>query len=73
MKFVVLGLLLLVASPATAQQTSANEQALVTKLLKEIQEGLNCNTSSITQQAELAKAQARIKELEAKDKPPDGK
>lgn len=63
-RFVIL--LLLVSSPAVAQQTSSPaEQALGIKLMQEIQAGLNCNASTLTMQAELNKAQARIKELEA--------
>jgi hypothetical protein len=56
----------LAATPAIAQQQSpsAVEQALGSKLMQEIQAGINCSASSITVQADLAKAQARIKELE---------
>lgn len=48
------------------QSPSATEQALGAKLMQEIQSGLNCSTNLLTMQAELAKAQARIKELEPK-------
>lgn len=51
-------------SCAHAQQQSPVEQAIGAKLMQEIQSGLNCSVSLITAQAELAKAQARIKELE---------
>lgn len=70
MRVVILALSLLIATSALAQQQTPSEQALGTKLMQEIQGGLNCSASLITAQAELTKAQARIKELEAKtDKP----
>lgn len=58
----------LIAGNADAQQhqQTPSEQALGAKLMQEIQGGLICNASLISVQAELAKAQARIKELEAK-------
>lgn len=56
-----------VAVPALAQQQpSSGEQALGAKLMQEIQGGLSCSTNLISAQADLAKAQARIKELEPK-------
>lgn len=63
-------LLLFITTPVAAQQAapSATEQAMATKLMQEIQGGLNCSASQISLQAELAKAQARIKELETKPK-----
>jgi hypothetical protein len=52
-------------------QSSPTEQALVTKLMFEINEALQCSASSIVLQRSLAAAQARVKELEAKhEKPP---
>ena len=59
---------LIFASPALAQQQqpTAAEQALGQKLFKEMQEGVNCSVNLISVQAELAKANARIKELETK-------
>jgi hypothetical protein len=60
-------LVCLFTTPAVAQQQATpNEQAMGTKLMQEIQGGLNCNANLISVQAELAKAQARIKELETK-------
>jgi opacity protein-like surface antigen len=59
-----------VASSASAQQQQQQqqqtpfEQALSAKLLQEIQGGLTCSTQVIAAQAELAKAQTRIRELE---------
>jgi type IV secretory pathway VirB2 component (pilin) len=58
-------ILLLSASAAFAQQTPS-EQALGAKLLQEIQGSLTCSTSVIMLQAEIDRARARIKELEAK-------
>jgi hypothetical protein len=48
------------------QQQTPSEQALGVKLMQEIQGGLNCSANLIGVQVELAKAQARIKELEPK-------
>lgn len=62
--------LLLISSAALAQiAPSPNEQALSAKLMQELQEGLSCNINLIRIKSELAIAQAKIKELEAKDKP----
>lgn len=70
----IIVLSLFAATTALAQQQqSPNEQALGTKLMQEIQGGLNCSASLIGMQADLTKANARIKELEQKDKPVDGK
>lgn len=67
MKLFFISMALLMTSPAFAQQQpSAGEQALGAKLMQELQAGLICSTSLISVQTELAKAQARIKELEAK-------
>lgn len=63
-------LALFFAFPAWAQQQTPSEQALGTKLMQEIQGGLNCSASLIALQAELAKAQARIKEFETKAETP---
>jgi len=68
-KFKTIFLALLIATPAFAQQAHPqppSEQALGAKLMQEIQGGLICNASLISVQAELAKANARIKELEPK-------
>lgn len=57
----------LLASAAYAQQApTPNEQALSTKLMQELQEGLSCNVNLVRIKSELAVAQARIKELELK-------
>lgn len=70
MKVFIIALSLFIATSALAQQQTPSEQALGTKLMQEIQGGLNCSASLISAQAELAKAQARIKELQPKvDKP----
>lgn len=66
MRALIVGLSLFAATSAMAQQSTPGEQALGTKLMQEIQSGLNCSTSLITAQADLAKANARIKELETK-------
>ena len=67
MRKLLIVIFLFSAVPAFAQnQPAPNEQALGAKLMQEIQGGLNCSASLIGVQAELVKAQARIKELEAK-------
>lgn len=66
MRAFIIALALLASSAAFAQQQTPGEQALGTKLMQELQSGLNCSANLIGAQAELAKAQARIKELEAK-------
>lgn len=60
----------IIATPVLAQQSPA-EQVLSTKLLQELQASLSCSTDAIILKADLAKAQARIKELEAKEVKPD--
>lgn len=70
MKIFIVGLSLVAATPVLAQQQTPSEQALGTKLMQEIQGGLNCSASLIALQAELTKAQARIKELEPKAEEP---
>lgn len=64
--------ILLLSTPVLAQQQlpSAAEQALGTKLMQEIQVGLNCSANSIALQADLAKANAKIKEFETKAEKP---
>lgn len=70
MRAFIIGLALLTATSALAQQQTPSEQALGAKLMQEIQGGLNCSASLIGVQAELAKANAKIKELEKpKDEP----
>ena len=64
----IVAFLLLLMTPALAQQ-SPSEQALSSKLLAEINAGLQCNTTLLTERAELQKAQARVKELEEKYEP----
>lgn len=60
--------LVLPTMQATAQQQQQTplEQALGAKLLGEINAGLACSAESISLKAQLAAAQARIKEIEAK-------
>lgn len=71
---IIIGGMVVGITPATAQpqqqQQSPGEQALGAKLMQEIQGGLNCSANLITVQAELAKANARIKELEPKQETP---
>lgn len=62
----VIGILAAGTIPASAQQQSPNEQALSAKLIQEIQGSLNCSANLISVQADLAKVNARIKELEPK-------
>lgn len=73
MRTLIIGLSLFVATSAMAQQQqppAASEQALGAKLMQEIQGGLNCSANLISVQADLAKANARIKELEPKTEEP---
>ncbi len=65
MKKIIVFISLFISTSTFAQQ-QPNEQALGTKLIKEINEGLKCNSDLITIKDELAKAQAKIKELEDK-------
>jgi hypothetical protein len=66
MKKVLFASVLLLPNVVLAQQLpSPNEQALGNKLMQEIQGSLTCSASVISLQAELTKAQARVKELEA--------
>jgi hypothetical protein len=62
---------LLLPSSALAQQQQASpaEQALAARLMSEIQKGVTCEAGGIGMQVELAKALAKIKELEAKVTP----
>lgn len=70
MKYILIAAIFLPVSALAQQQASTpSEQAMGTKLLQEIQIGLNCSADLILLRSELAKEQARIKELEAKDKP----
>jgi hypothetical protein len=67
---IIIVMLVALAFPAFAQQqASPTEQALGARLMQEIQGSLVCGASLITVQADLAKAQARIKELEPTEKP----
>jgi thiamine biosynthesis protein ThiC len=58
--------------PAHAQNPPAtpSELALGNKLMSEVNAGLACSSNLISAQQELAKAQARIRELETKAEPP---
>lgn len=64
-----------VLSPAQAQQQqpSPSEQALGAKLMKEINDGLQCSATVVSAQAEIQRLQAKLKELEPKNKPAAGK
>lgn len=66
MRTFIIATALLASTSAFAQQQTPSEQALGAKLLQEIQGGLNCSASLISVQADLAKANARIKEIESK-------
>lgn len=68
MKFIVV-FLSLISTAAFAQQATPSEQALSARLLQELQASVNCSTEAIALKTELAKAQARIKELEPKVEP----
>ena len=73
MRIIFVLLVLLLATPARAQQQTPTEQALGAKLMQELQGGLNCNTSLISVRNDLVKAQARIEELEKAAKEKEGK
>lgn len=72
-------LMVLCATPAFAQQQAPStplDQALGQKLMTEINDGIQCRAGTIalqnslsSLQMEVAKAQARVKELEAKYEP----
>jgi hypothetical protein len=63
-------LLLSSAALAQQQQPSPAEQALGQRLMSEIQKGVTCEAGVISLLAELAAAQAKIKELDkAAEKP----
>jgi hypothetical protein len=81
MRIKVAALLFLSTAPAFAQapqppqhQATPSEQALGQKLFQEIQSGIACSSNLFAVQADLVKAQARIKELEtpSADKPAAG-
>lgn len=63
----ILAIALLVITPASAQ--TATEQAMGARIMQEVQAGLACSVSLLMVQADLAKAQARIRELESKPEP----
>jgi hypothetical protein len=70
--------MLAASAPALAQDAapalptpSPTEQALTQRLMQEIGNGINCSSGAITLQRQLADAQAKIRELQAKlDKAP---
>lgn len=68
-KNVLVAGLLLTSTAVCAQQSSPLEQALSVKLSAEINAGLQCSAAIVTMQQDLAKVQARIKELEEKHEP----
>ena len=68
-KFVIAFLLLPAAAFAQPAPT-LTEQAMGTKIMQEVQAGLVCGVNLLTAQVDLAKAQARIRELEAKKADP---
>lgn len=59
--------------PRAATERGPMERAMAQRILNEVEAGLTCSRDVIALQDELAKAQARLKELEpkpeAKDKP----
>lgn len=65
MKYLVFAAALLISGAARAEQNTAGERALSAKLMREINEGISCNMGLMALQDDLAKAQVRIKELEA--------
>lgn len=73
MKFVLATVAIIAAiTPTMAQSAapqSASEQALGQKLMTEINGGLQCHADKISVDQALAKAQARVAELEAKYEP----
>lgn len=56
----------LASTAAFAQQPTSLERAISSKMMAEINSGLQCSVGLIDAQSALAAAQARIKELEAK-------
>ncbi len=64
----ILVIVALSATSATAQQQTPSpaEQALGQKVMQEVQAAVSCSANLISVQADLAKANARIKELEPK-------
>lgn len=69
-RLVALAAFVALATPALAQQQpSPAEQALGSKLMQEVQAGLNCSADLIVLRAELARANERIKELAPKPEP----
>lgn len=70
MRFLILVALLIPTAAAAQGQGTPGEQALGSKLMQEIQSGLNCSTALITAQADLAKAQAALKALQEKVEKP---
>lgn len=69
---ILLVVALLFPSLAFAQQQPQippNEQALADKLGRELVESVSCSGNLIAAQRELQALRARVKELEARDKP----
>lgn len=68
MKYYLLLILLLLSSAAFAQttQTSPNsmERVMSERILKEVSDNISCRVDILNLQNELAKVQAKIKELE---------
>ncbi len=53
-------------STTALAQTTPIEQAMGAKIMQEVNAGLACSVNLLNVQADLVKAQARVKELEAK-------
>ena len=66
---IALAILLLAAPAAAQQQATPNEQALLAKITTEMNAGLQCTSALISATQAMAKAEARIKELEDKYEP----
>ena len=66
---VVTAVLAFSCSAFAQQQPTPREQALLWKLGTEVESGVQCNTVLVQNQQQLARAQARIRELEAKYEP----
>jgi hypothetical protein len=69
-KLIPVAAMLLATTAHAQQQSTPTEQALGAKLMQEIQGSLTCGANLIAAHADLAKANARIKEMEPKAEAP---